>query len=152
MTTTQAGADAPRRARATQGPTHVTTGWPLKFEPSKGKPSWVDTATGIRYAHYEIEEHPVTAAMAALTPARWDAICRATNNSGARTGWIFQASRTSGLEAMVAAGLAIFPDRESRLGELSQMGIAVRQAIEAYETDRPIEPVLAAYDAPHGGR
>lgn len=145
MTTTRAGADAPRRARATWGPTHVTTGWPLVFTPSKGQPSWLDTQTGIRYAHHEIEEHPVTAALAALTPSRWDSLRAASHNGGGRGGTTIQTSRVTGLQALVAAGLVMFPDEATRVGELTTLGKAVLAAIDAYETGGKIETVLGAY-------
>lgn len=148
MTTTHAGADAPRRARATWGPEHVKTGWPLVYAPRKGQPSWLDTQTGIRYAHHEIVEHPVTAALAALTPSRWDSMRAASDNGGTtgRGGTLIQTSRSTGLQALAVAGLVMFPDEKTRVGELTTLGKAVLAAIDAYETGGDIGRVLADYD------
>lgn len=61
----------PRRANYPTGPEHLRTGYRLVYAPRHQRDPfpWLDAPTTIRFSRLEVEEHPLTAALADLPPA-----------------------------------------------------------------------------------
>lgn len=61
-----------RCANATgAAPAHLREGYRLRYHPEPGRPCWEEPETGMRWSREDVQEHPDTAALAALSWAQW---------------------------------------------------------------------------------